>query len=331
MKIKPALIVLLAIASISAKAQNLIAVQHAGSPKFYTKLPEAISGAMEGDTVYIPGGSFEAITIDKPLHLIGAGHNPDSTSTTARTVVSTISLTTGADGGSITGVQTGTIYISGTVHNYTIVRCNFSITTIGTVDLTNLSIIESIAYSFNLPGSNHTIANNIIRGYISANYSTIKNNIFLFAPQAAGVPYALNASYSIIENNIAEQYAVSGAYFNGCIFHNNVDLGANGISGTNQGSGNFETSLLLKNIVISYGQAINEVDGIYKDNFRLIADSPYKNAGNDGTDIGIFGGAFPWKEGSVPFNPHFQSLKIAPKTDASGNLKVQITVAAQNN
>ena len=73
-------------------------------------------------------------------------------------------------------------------------------------------------------------------------------------------------------------------------------------------------------------------ENVYRENFNLPSNSPYKNAGADGTDIGIYGGAFPWKEGSVPFNPHYQTIKIDPKTDpATGNLKVEIKVKAQDN
>jgi len=64
--------------------------------------------------------------------------------------------------------------------------------------------------------------------------------------------------------------------------------------------------------------------------YHLKADSPGKNAGKDGTDIGIYGGSYPWKEGSLPFNPHYQKIQVAPKTDNQGNLNVNIMVKAQD-
>jgi len=66
------------------------------------------------------------------------------------------------------------------------------------------------------------------------------------------------------------------------------------------------------------------------DNYQLTSTSPGKNAGRDGTDIGIYGGSFPWKDGSIPFNPHFQAAQIAPTTDSTGNLNVNIKVSAQD-
>jgi hypothetical protein len=49
----------------------------------------------------------------------------------------------------------------------------------------------------------------------------------------------------------------------------------------------------------------------------------------DGTDVGIYGTASPYKPGGVPYNPHFRSATIAPATDPDGDLPVNIRVAAQ--
>ncbi len=62
-------------------AQKVIVVQHNGTPDFYTTLNEAISGASNGDTIYLPGGQTEIgfdLIIDKELHIIGAGYRSDS-------------------------------------------------------------------------------------------------------------------------------------------------------------------------------------------------------------------------------------------------------------
>lgn len=67
----------------------------------------------------------------------------------------------------------------------------------------------------------------------------------------------------------------------------------------------------------------------YQYDFNLQIQSPGINAGTDGTDIGIYGGAFPWKEGSIPINPHIQTKTISSTTDPSGNLPVNIKVMTQ--
>ena len=64
-------------------------------------------------------------------------------------------------------------------------------------------------------------------------------------------------------------------------------------------------------------------------NLKIREDSPCKNAGTDGTDIGIFGCPAPYKDGAVPFNPHINKALISGQTDKDGKLKVDIQVSAQ--
>ncbi|MBL4585431.1 MAG: hypothetical protein JKX84_00010, partial [Flavobacteriales bacterium] len=57
--------------------------------------------------------------------------------------------------------------------------------------------------------------------------------------------------------------------------------------------------------------------------------SPGAGAGTDGTDVGIYGGSYPYKHGAVPFNPHVQINQIDNQTNGQGELPVNIRVAAQ--
>jgi hypothetical protein len=325
MKTKFALLTLLIIAAIGAKAQTLIAVQNGKGPTFFSDLPTAITNAAAGDTVYIPGGSFSAITINKLLYLVGVGHNPDSTSATSRTVIQNITLAPGADGGLLTGAAISQLATNGNVNGYTISRCNInSIVLLGYSGLSNFTINENIIGTLDIAGTNHSLNNNIFSSSVglSIGYSIIRNNLFTYI--VSGV-VTLGATNCTIENNIFQNGAIVDV--GNSVFNNNINAGPNGIdANNNQGIGNF-TGIPFNAIFPTYDPTID----IYKANYNLPLNSPYKNAGRDGTDIGIYGGAFPWKPGSIPFNPHFQSLNVAPKTDSSGNLKVQITVAAQNN
>ena len=67
----------------------------------------------------------------------------------------------------------------------------------------------------------------------------------------------------------------------------------------------------------------------YTHDYHLQAPTTY--LGTDGTQVGIYGGTFPYKEGAVPLNPHIQLKNIAPTTDANGDLQIQIQVKAQDN
>jgi hypothetical protein len=66
----------------------------------------------------------------------------------------------------------------------------------------------------------------------------------------------------------------------------------------------------------------------YAANFHLVNPATYP--GTDATQVGLYGSAWPWKEGSVPVNPHIQTKSIAEQTNASGTIQVQVKVAAQN-
>ncbi|MBP7497631.1 MAG: hypothetical protein KA792_08220 [Bacteroidales bacterium] len=52
--------------------------------------------------------------------------------------------------------------------------------------------------------------------------------------------------------------------------------------------------------------------------------------GSDGTAIGIYGTAYPFKDGALPYNPHISFKSIAPSTNAEGKIKVNIKVSAQD-
>ena len=107
-----------------------------------------------------------------------------------------------------------------------------------------------------------------------------------------------------------------------CTFKNNIGISMNGTYTGSYATNAFGSGNVTELIETTFVNHSND--------FHLNITSLGKNAGTDGTDIGIYGGAFPWKEGSIPTNPHFQKINIAPKTDNSGNLNVKIKVAAQD-
>jgi len=321
-----------------AFAQNLIAVQNGSTPAFYTKLTDALSYAQSGDTIYIPGGSFESVSINKEIHLIGVGANPDSTFITNRTVISGLNLQKGSDNGSIQGCHlSGQCSISEGIDRYSITRCYINKGISFNADAAHFLITENILGGFGdgclyggfhsivLKGSGHIVANNIIKAdIISSGGNVFENNVFLYSTTWC---QPLSCSYEKFYNNI---FLSGGQGTTNCIAKNNLGYFYNDIDGrNNQGTNNYSIgSSSFDEVFVSFSVANG---WSFSSDLHLKPDSPYRNAGTDGTDIGIYGGAFPWKEGSVPSNPHFKSVKINPKTDNSGNLNVKIKVAAQDN
>jgi hypothetical protein len=69
---------------------------------------------------------------------------------------------------------------------------------------------------------------------------------------------------------------------------------------------------------------------VFQQNYHLVPASPGKNAGTDGTDVGIYGGPLPFKDGSLPVNPHYRLRMVSGTTTAAGQLPVHFKVAAQD-
>ena len=152
-------------------------------------------------------------------------------------------------------------------------------------------------------------------------------SIYSFLPLIASFPIV--SSYSTLENNI---FFTKVFYWNG---YNYGLLDGTPYSNVKNNlfvdSSNIPANVLALNNI--FRQPINTIfidETGSASSYQLNPASPGKNGGTDGTDIGIHGGAFPWKQGAIPSNPHFQSIQIAPKTDTNGNLNVKIKVAAQD-
>lgn len=338
------MIIILIFSYFNTSAQQLIVVQSGSNNLFYNNLDTAIKYSRNGDTIYLPGGSFSLSTgIDKRLTIVGVGHNPNSTMATDRTIINgRLTINTGADNGSVTGVyfsptyayfNLGQIFFNSNVKGYSISRCHISggISNGQNTDVQNILIFENVigsgnSFSISLNSPNQYISNNIILSRVHVHNSLLQNNIFLFYNSNVYSPYSLYSSNCTVENNIF--YVFSSSENRNSIFRNNINGGVNGVDGNgNQGNTNF-AQVSIDTIFINY----NHSSGwSYSSNFHLRNNSPYHNAGTDATDIGIYGGTFPWKEGSIPFNPHISSKNIDAQNDPNGNIRVRIKVKAQSN
>lgn len=337
---------LLLFSTSTLAAQDLIAVQNGNTPSFYSDLSEAIDNAVAGDTLYIPGRNYSINdTINKPIHLIGVGINPNFTNATGITTIAATSFVIpqlvfgdNADGGSITGIHFTTNYYNGNpysninveanaiISDFLIDRCYFGSNVSG--NFSNSLIKQNIfrhRNNFYPEYGNSVITNNIFCDR-SNNFTNclVSNNIFL-----TGAQYyqAISATNSLIENNILPpNYAFNN--ISNCNIRNNVNS-SNGVSGTNIKTGNFNDNADLTTIFILYNSVTDAIN--FTADFHLPNGSPYNNGGIDGKDVGIYGGRFPWKDGSVPFNPHIVTKDIAGSTDENGNLPINIEVQAQEN
>lgn len=325
---------------LTAGAQKKIALEHNGASTFFTDIPTAVAAAVSGDIIYLPGGIFPGFNIDKTLTIIGVGHNPDSTTATAMTLITGgIGMdNSNCDNSVFTGLRINGSIVSGGYDNdnIQISRCFVGISSNNSSggSSENWTIWECFIVGGILYLRNSSLNNNLIDSYIHEAFNCqIENNIFLSNAQTISG----NSNFCTIKNNIFKWFnnGIFSSNVTNCLFYNNIWSDGNLPNGA-FGNGNFgvdninETDFdgLFTNF--SYATYNGNINNLYPFNFYLV-NAAYNTGGMNGTPIGIYGGTFPWKAGSVPFNPHINLKIIAPATNGSGNLPVQIRARAQNN
>ncbi len=304
----------------------------------YYNLDTAIVYASSGNYIYIPGGIFPInINIKKELHIIGAGHYPDSTNVTGMSqIANNIVFDTNSSNSSLEGLYTSTIIstdVSYTTSNIQIIRCNMDGITFANeyygmannyFYCNNCLIKDCISRSdITVPMTNGAISNCILGSIKILNTSTVNNCVFFGAisPNCYGC-----VTNSTFKNNIFDSSAQSSLTCPGCVLKNNLTVySALGILSAALEVGTI-TNVPLSNLFVNATTAGFD----YTKNFHLLSSSPGHNAGDDGTDVGIYGSSTPYNDGAVPSNPHVMFKSIGGSTDASGNLPVQIKVRVGN-
>jgi hypothetical protein len=317
-------------------AQQKTALNSNGVTTIYsgpTQFVDSYNAAIDGDTIYLPGGIFNSYpTINKRLVIYGAGFHPDSISVTQKTLINnSLTIQEDADSSVIQGLEVnGTIntYNNHKVDGLVITRCLVdAISIVGsmTSPCNNVIIKENIILGdVHLANASYSdVTNNLIEGrFYNGENNAIQNNIF-FYDNAGG--YTLNnMNNCYIANNVFLRTDLSRTYTNieFTTFSNNVFAGTPN-PGTNTWVNNYENIDISTFFVNQTGNAPD----FYQD-YHLTDPATY--VGYDATEVGIFGGLYPFKEGTLPNNPHFQAKTIATQTDVNGDLNIQIQVSAQD-
>jgi len=328
----------------TAKAQEPIAtLEHDGTSKvFYGKssFAEACSASVNGDQIYLSSGYFDAPkSIDKGVKITGAGHFPVEGKQTQ--IITGLNINNGADSLRLEG-----LFINGEVTfdkdnsiNYVkIIRCSFTNASLNSSSIAskNYCSIEECFISGSLSfgssiysegGNNFLLRNSIVSGNVNkiAANALIDGNIFLVNATYGITSTFYYVNYTIIRNNI-----ILGKSY---LFYNGYDVkGSNTIvknlfvspSPENVDKETNTTGVVRANIFVNQtGEVIN-----YLHDYHL--KNPATYIGTDGKQVGIYGG-LAFKENGVPSNPAVVSKIVSQSTDTNGNLKVNISVKAQDN
>lgn len=330
-------------------AQNQIVVQSAtGSPTFYNDLNLAVAGAIAGDRIYIPGGSYNLssiLYIDKRLEIIGAGYNSDSSAATGITKISgsDIYFRDGSSNSLFTGIYFGNDIRFNEVatqfvilSNIRIIRCNLNAVYFSDLNTgssaSNIFISECILRGSLTGDLEATIFSFMLDKCIVAGQIINFVNTCLFSNNA--LMYNGSYTFSNVDNCLIQNNIVySGSFSSSSVANtmsNNITVVYNGnTSWTAFGiaTGNIQIANSA-DVFVSVGSSTYSEDYDY----HLKPGSPGQNAGTDGKDIGIYGTISPWKEGGIPFNPHIRFLDIDQYTNpATDKFNVEVTVSGQGN
>lgn len=334
------------------------------SPGQFTNLQTAIDAAGFYDTVMVAGSatSYGSISFGKPLVLIGAGyHNPFGNNTTVDNItLLRQNISVSANGSKImgfiissyvtlNGTFTGGVDSTRTINNIAMERCQFNIFRFGSNAINTFK--------------NDTIRNCLITGYIqlySYNHKFqnihLHNNLFSSA-SASGSIYLAGASSSIISdltscylrNNLFLNHITNCfSFIKNLVIENNIFYGAEPFGGTTCVLNKNLTYMCINNSIPGTGnsgagnlvnidpQFINfPVAGgaySYSYNVKLKPSSAGRNAGSDGTDIGIYGGLKPYEVGANPCFPQMMEISFPSGSSApvGGTLDVFFKAKKQN-
>jgi len=317
------------------------------SPGQYTSATAAYNAASAGDTIYIRGSlhTYGNLTIKKNIVLIGSGYNPSPTNTFP-TIFSDITIyrtsSSNASGTKIYGVKvlsSGDINIygssySGHINNVRVERCEAKVKTSYSDGVKLINNIFSELYIGSGAGGNMIVYNNIIKSidfYSTYNtnsvtfdhniftnssvsefrYCIVKNSIFY------GTPPGSNAVSTTFSNNMA--YASANDTFN---ITTNSNVGYNNLDHTNP---NFVS--------------VGSTSFSYFYDYHLQTGSPGIGTSTDGTNMGIYGGLYPFpiggasgsgfqtsQEPAIPqiYDYTIQNNVIQPNDSLNINIKVSI-------
>lgn len=315
-------ILVLGISQVSA-TQHTVSNAIGGAAQF-TSIQSAIDAAQPNDTILVQGSTINYIdaNITKALTIIGPGHHPTATGSFAA-VMGNCNITPVASGTRLIGLDVFTISMSGgtSVDNVIVRNCiirnamSFQNSTTNCVFEGNFIYSTIVMYDYQ--GMEMIFRNNVF--FSTSTWARITNinspiifdhNTFLGT--STGRPF--NFVYqAIISNNIFYNCELTNTgslstSYNGCVVTNNATyLCAGSLPGANNtGSGNLNG---VDPMFVNYPAIPSNYSWLY--DIHLQPGSSLLGAGSDGTQIGVYGGTYPFHQSGEPIGmPSMNTLTI---------------------
>jgi hypothetical protein len=329
------------------------------SPAQYSTIAAAIAAAADNDTILISGSertysgttmanSGPTTEITKPLTLMGPGFNPGKQMSFPCRIES-ITLKSNVHDVNLLGLIIQNFFCQTNVDNILIRNCSFSGIAVP-LNCNNWIISNNVFSSqISATGSNWTnvlITNNIFSGGQLNNFSmvqnvVVQNNVFNNVLSATADPFGGDIFNLIISNNIF----YNARFETGTVVYKN-NVWSKNISYSDSGTLPFPQNTVLPTTLPNHIQNTNnsfegnmadtdpkfeKYNGgpfSYGNNYRLKTTSPGRNAGTDGTDIGVYGSGVQFSMTGEPGIPVVRTFMILNTTTTSGgNLNISVTAS----
>ena len=305
-------------------------------------LYQAHNAAQSGDIINLSGGSFASVKITKGITLRGTGI--DDVSPTYLSGDFSIEVpSTETNRLTMEGIRCpGKITMSGDCSNPYFVKCRFTSLYSASFSMKNATFVNCIIGFCNLKGSGTLqFINSDVTLYelnpsgaifknclIESNYNGTRNK-YIYRSQIYNSIIYQTKQTSDIENSSSLSLSYSEYDFpSSTSCHNCLFIGYKySIVRSDSGSsGNYSVHHDDTNALTKVFKGYEDGDSKWFYNYELTDEAKKKYLGDDGTEVGIYGGVLPYS--SIPSYPRITKMNVANKTTADGKLSVEIEVSA---
>ena len=298
----------------------------------------ALDAATHGDVITLSAGQFLAKNIEKAVSIHGAGMGVGENTDAATVIVNDFSI-------NIPNEVTERLEIEGIYHNGNIEISSYKILKNPTFMKCRFKNLYT-CYNYYNSGDWHAriVNGTFLHCYIKdllrvARYSSVSLiNCFVGAIDDREYHDGMNSNFDFLNCVLWDMNGsrAQNSTFNNCIIYSTRT--DNALYSANNTANNcvivHDSINVFQNIANTSNTLVNDVEevfqnfkGTYADNitYELTDAAKQKYKGTDGTEVGMYGGSFPFDP--TTSNPRITRCVVAPKSTADGKLSIDIEVS----
>ncbi|MFN0033220.1 MAG: hypothetical protein ACKVOR_13750 [Flavobacteriales bacterium] len=297
------------------------------NPGQYNNFAAAHTAAANGDSIYVHGSNinYGTFNITKRITVIGTGHNPQKQAP-LKSFVDYINMGAGSSRSNIIGLEVYQLITANDgIDSLLIQNCKFT---------NRIYILHSYSDVWTIDGNVFASTGENLKGGCNMGGHQVRNNIFNgqivdFGNCAQGYSYC---DHNVFLRNTDMMYNVFNWYFTNNIFYRGNPHGY--AEANNTWNYNISYQCANNNFPNGVGNQVNVNPGFvnfpvagdyfsYAYDFHITDGQPADNAGNDATDLGVYGGTGDYNQNGIPRIPYMYEFNITnPVVSSGGNLNV---------